>query len=45
LAHFEKSERDAIKNVFDLNRDRLWNDYEKANNQDPNKGYFVTPDQ
>jgi MoxR-like ATPase len=45
LAHFEKSERDAIKNVFDLNRDRLWNDYEKANNRDPNKGYFVTPDQ
>ena len=41
LSSFERSERDAIQNVFSLHRDRLWNDYEKANNRDPNKGFYV----
>lgn len=41
LTHFDPSERDAIRNVFQLNRERLWNDYEKISNRDPNRGYFV----
>lgn len=44
LSNFDRSERDAIRNVFNLNRDRLWNDYEKANNRNPNKGYYVSED-
>jgi len=42
LSSFERSERDAIRNVFGLNKDRLWNDYEKANNRNPNKGFYVS---
>lgn len=42
LSHFDRSERDAIRNVFNLNRDRLWTEYEKANNRNPNAGYYIS---
>lgn len=45
LATFTRTERDAIGNVFNLNRTRLWNDYnsfQKHENDDPSRGRFVT---
>lgn len=41
LASFEHTEREAIRNVFVLNKDSLRAEYKRANNRDPEKGFFV----
>ena len=41
IAQFLPSERDAIRNVFSLNRDRLVSDYKQALGRDPEAGFFL----
>lgn len=42
ISQFLPSERDAIKNVFELNKERLKTDYSNALSRDPDDGFFLS---
>jgi MoxR-like ATPase len=45
LSMFWGTERTSVRNVINLHYDRLWSDYQRINNKDPNEGFYVSKDE